>query len=342
MIKLCKNGKVMKAVLPVVYPKKYFDLKFSERSKIDLHQISPFIYFDKDHKDDDSIIMYETQANQYLYLTKKALDILSQVHSVKFTFCSALPDTPIEPESVKDIDTNINCMDDILKVFANYIKYRMISYLPYADFAIDHMPMISEVYINDQPSNLFDDVIHIINSEIEKLTSIIIDTHACWSYKYIGDKPIKAKKLYKVFIRVNDQYPLFYIFSKSQYKVFRNIDKFEVSLRWYNKNKYDYNTLLEDSDMDDYIYSDTGFAGILTFEICYPYLMSYYCKELNDMKTNHFLIAIVSCYMNINRTHYSYQYPVYYSDENSGNKYEYDFGILNRIISNTYCADSIY
>ena len=29
MIKLCKNGKVMKAVLPVVYPKKYFDLKFS-------------------------------------------------------------------------------------------------------------------------------------------------------------------------------------------------------------------------------------------------------------------------------------------------------------------------
>ena len=337
MIKLCKNGRVTKASLPVIYPKGYFDKKYTERYGDELHLISPLIYFSKNHKDDDSIVLYETEREQYLFLTKEAILMLSKITNIKFTFCSALPDTPIDPETIKDIDIKIKCVDDVLKAFANYIRYRMISYLPYADFAIDHMPIISEVYINNEPSNLFDDIINIINNEIREVISITIDNHAYWSYKYKNDSPIKAKNLYKALIRVNDGYPMFYMFNKEKYKIFRNIDRFEVSLRWYNKNKYDYNTTLEDSDMDDYIYSDIGFTGILTFEVCYRYLITYYCKELNDMKANYFLIAIVSCYMYINKSHFSYQYPAYYNDEIP--KYYYDYSVLNRFINENFIND---
>ena len=109
-------------------------------------------------------------------------------------------------------------------------------------------------------------------------------------------------------------------------------------MRWYNKNKYDYNTTLEDSDIDDYIYSDIGFTGILTFEACYKYLISYYCKELRDMKPNYFLIAIVSCYMNINKSKFNYQYPVYYNN-NEMPEYYYSYSVLNRAINENLSYD---
>lgn len=329
MIKLCKNGQATKVYLPYIYPKGYFnDNNEMECTNRENYLISPLIYFSKNHKDDDSIILYETEANQYLLLTKDTILMLSKITDIRFTFYSVLPDTPVDPETIKDINVKINCVDDILKAFANYIRYKMIAYLPYADFAIDHMPIISEVYINNKPSNLFDDIIDILNTEIQEITSIIIDKHAYWSYKYKNDPSIKTKKLYNAFIRINNGYPLFYKFTKEKYKIFRNIDRFEVSLRWYNKNKYDYNTTLEDSDIDDYIYSDIGFTGILTFEACYKYLISYYCKELRDMKPNYFLIAIVSCYMNINKSKFNYQYPVYYNNEMP--EYYYSYSVLNR------------
>ena len=53
-------------------------------------------------------------------------------------------------------------------------------------------------------SNLFDDIIDILNTEIQEITSIIIDKHAYWSYKYKNDPSIKTKKLYNAFIRINN------------------------------------------------------------------------------------------------------------------------------------------
>ena len=46
------------------------------------------------------------------------------------------------------------------------------------------------------------------------------------------------------------------------------------------------------------------------------------------MKPNYFLIAIVSCYMNINKSKFNYQYPVYYNNEMP--EYYYSYSVLNR------------
>ena len=101
MIKLCKNGQVTKVSLPYIYPKGYFnDNNEMECTNRENYLISPLIYFSKNHKDDDSIILYETEANQYLLLTKDTILMLSKITDIRFTFYSVLPDTPIDPETI--------------------------------------------------------------------------------------------------------------------------------------------------------------------------------------------------------------------------------------------------
>lgn len=233
--------------------------------------------------------------NNVVLLTRKALKMLSTVKKVSMTFSNCLPDTPIDYDSIKTIDIETPALSDVIIAFANYMKYKMINYLPYSDFAIDHMPMIDKIMINGRVSDLFEEVLSAINKDTKVEDDIIIDKTLRWRYnptKIIGS----PNTYYQFYYKINSAFPIYYKFTEKSYAAFSSFSKFEVSLRWFNKSKPDYATTLQDSDMDDYIYSDPTLVGILTFNLLYPYLLNYYTNELKDMKNNYNLIILKSYY----------------------------------------------
>lgn len=237
--------------------------------------------------------------NNVVLLTKKALKLLGTVKKVSMTFSSCLPDTPVDQNSIKTIDIETPALSDAIIAFANYMKYKMISYLPYADFAIDHMPMIDKITINDKVSDLFEEVLSVINEEIGSEDNIIIDKHLRWGFipaELLGP----TEKFHHIYYKLNLAFPIYYRFTEKTYKAFAHFSRFEISLRWFNKSKPDYATTLQDSDMDDYIYSDQTKTGALLFNLLYPYLLSFYTNELKDMKTNYHLIILKSYYFHSN------------------------------------------
>lgn len=232
--------------------------------------------------------------NNIILLTKKALTMLNTVKSVSMTFSSCLPDTPIDYDSIKTIRFETLALSDAIIAFANYIKYKMISYLPYTDFAIDHMPMLDKVMINDRVSNLFDEILSSINKDTKSKDDILINKYMEWTFyrRFLG----LPGSFYNLYYKINPSFPIYYKFTEKQYDAFTHFSRFEVSLRWFNKSKPDYATTLQDSDMDDYIYSDQTQSGTLTFNLLYPYLLNYYTNELKDMKNNYNLIILESYY----------------------------------------------
>lgn len=237
--------------------------------------------------------------NNVVLLTKKALTMLSTVKKVSMTFSSCLPDTPVDYDSIKTIDIETPALSDAIIAFTNYIKYKMINYLPYVDFAIDHMPMIDKIMINGRVSNLFEEVLSMINKDTRIEDDIVIDKDLRWLYnptKILGS----TGKFYHFYYKINSAFPIYYKFTEKTYEAFTHFSKFEVSLRWFNKSKPDYATTLQDSDMDDYIYSDQTKAGALTFNLLYPYLLNFYTNELKDMKNNYNLIILESYYFYMN------------------------------------------
>lgn len=244
----------------------------------------------------DLIIFDEYPCNSnVVVLNKKALTLLGTVKSVSMTFSSCLPDTPIDYDSIKTIRIETPALSDVIIAFANYMKYKMISYLPYTDFAIDHMPMLDKVMINDKVSTLFEDVISVINESLRVADNIIITKSMEWNFCDRHDQN-KIDKMYQYYQKINPAFPIYYKFTKKKYKYFSRFSRIEVSLRWFNKSKPDYATTLQDSDMDDYIYSDQSDTGILLFNLLYPYLLNYYTNELKDMKNNYHLIILESFY----------------------------------------------
>lgn len=274
--------------------------------------------------------------NNVVLLTKKALTMLSTVKKVSMTFSSCFPDTPVDYNSIKTIDIETPALSDVIIEFANYMKYMMFNYLPYADFAMDHMPMIDKIMINGRESNLFDEVLSVINKDINVEDDIVIDETLRWQYnptKTVGS----PKSFYHFYCKINSSFPIYYRFTEETYAAFVNFNKFEVSFRWFNKSKPDYATTLQDSDIDDYIYSDLTLSGALTFNLLYPYLLSYCINELKDMKNNYNLIIIESYYFYTptnNRRLFSIQSAVPFNEEtNTFYRYQYyNMDLLNQAI----------
>ena len=116
------------------------------------------------------------------------------------------------------------------------------------------MPTLETVLIDDEKSNFFDRITMLINELIKDVKYIAIYKNG--KYKFIYDSengPLSNKENKKpkfVFIRVNDAFPLFYEFTKFDYKNICKLANIEITLSWYKSEDKDYLTEYTESTHD--------------------------------------------------------------------------------------------
>ena len=255
-------------------------------------------FFDKKRPDD--VLLYELNKDKYaLMIDQRVINLLSKVETVEYKFINCLTDAPEDSQSVNEVEIQIKDIRNAIEVYSEWCIYSMINYLPYADFAIDHMPIIDKVYINGVESQLFENITAYINDNLLcKTYNIDILRDGTYNTSHSKYSIEKDKNIYISYYRVNSHYPIFYFAHKSYRKGIRKLDHIEITLRWY-EGKYedarDY-TVYAESIADDYMYSDTTLEGILTLVTVMPYLYQYYNHELKYMRDNYFLITVVTLY----------------------------------------------
>lgn len=273
-----------------------FKLDDDRRTKYS-YRMSPGLFLsNEDQVKKHEMILYQSfdgYTNYMLLLNKRAIKDLSSINSIKFQFSNSLPDMPIDDHSVGTVEYEIKNISDAIEKYLYYLRYSCINYLPYSDFAIDHMPTIDRVYINGQESPLFALITSYMNFELEKITNIQLYKNGKYKFSDNYDN-IKTKKLYTMVVRVNSQIPLFVSFNQKDWRIFKKLDNIDITLRWYNINKGDYIERYEESDIDDYMYTGPGYDSILTLEACYRDLIKYYNHELKYIKDNHYLIIFIN------------------------------------------------
>lgn len=262
-----------------------------------MNKLNMDAFFDKKHPND--IILWDLKSLSYtITIDKAVVDLLSQVKSVKYQFINCLTDAPQDNQSIDDVEIEIPNIRKAIETYAEWCIYSMINYLPYADFALDHMPTIDKVYINGVESDLFENITKYLNDILDDTYNFDILRDGSYNTCYGKYSIEKDKKIYMSFYRVNTHFPVFFYSYKFYRKALRKLDHIEITLRWY-EGKYnderDY-TVYADSIADDYMYSDTTFESNLTLATVLPYLYQYYNHELKYMRDNHFLITVATVY----------------------------------------------
>lgn len=224
------------------------------------------------------------------------MGLIKDVHSIEFKFEKCLKDTPPDDETIVPIQAED--YTSVIKALINYNNYMLINYLPYTDFAIDHMPMLTQVYINGKPSDLFDQINSYINDNFKDVMQIRINTSGGYSLHYDYDFK-KSKKISANYIKVNETSVLYYSTSRYENKLIKYLDRVEVTLRWFDKANEDYLTSYTESVQDDYFSCSSGISEVLTLCATYEYLVNYYFNELKDMTKNHFLIIAFTVYFRL-------------------------------------------
>lgn len=324
MYKLCENGNCMN-VNSLIMSSLYSNDKVT---------MNPSIYFDKNH---DGIykheyLMYDESQfiNLIVPLDRNSLVLLSTIKKVEFIFNSAIPDTPTTNDNIDNVKITIKNMRQAVSAFIQYLTYQLISYLPYSDFAIDHMPTMEEVRINGESSTIFSELASNLNKEFDGVNFIHMFKDYSYKYSYCTEFE-NIKKLRYEYVRINSHFPLFYRIDKRDLKTYRKLDSIEISLRWFDHAKKNYLTEYNDSDVDDYMYSAPGIQGILTLAISYDYLMAYYMNELESMRENYFLIILATGYFKSSSGKFSVR-NVYYDTTK----------FANLLLDLIYSVDSIY
>ena len=303
MIKLNENGFISFMNDQLIYEDSEYDYELD--NYISRPRINPYIFFNEKNSSKFDILMYEHNSlNLHIRLpiTKEICRLFKvNIHeSVSFIFNDTYKDTPCTEENIKKIDIPISNTRDAINAYIQYITYKLINYLPYEDFAIDHMPTLETVLIDDAKSNFFDKITILINEHIEAVKSIEIYKNG--KYKFIYDLESGApqnkenKKPKIVYIRVNDALPVFYEFNKSEYKIINKLTNIEIVLSWYNSEDTNYLTDYVESAYDEYLYSNSGIQSILTLDATFGYLYSYYMNESKEIAENHFLIITITGY----------------------------------------------
>ena len=283
-------------------------------------KINPNVFFNDRNSSKFDILMYEcNNLNQYIRLpiTNEICKLFKkEVHEkVSFIFNDTYKDTPCTDENIKRIDIRISNTRDAINAYIQYITYRLINYLPYEDFSIDHMPTLETVLIDDEKSDFFDRITMLINEHIEAVKYIAIYKNG--KYKFIYDSengplPNKENKKPKfVFIRVNDAFPLFYEFTKFDYKNICKLVNIEITLSWYKSEDKDYLTEYTESTYDEYLYSNTDIQSILTLDVTFGYLYSYYMNESKEIADNNFLIITLTGYYKLKDGMVGIKYEMY-------------------------------
>ena len=300
MIKLCEEGYIMSISDYPIYQKIPFDAPDDYKYPY----INLDVFFkDKSSKNKFDILMYEGYANNYhirLPLTESICkSICDHVkEKVSFIFNDTYNDTPCTDENIEKVDIPINYVRDAIYAYIQYISYKLLDQIPYADSSADHMPTLETVLINDEPSNFFDEITNMINEHIEDVTSIEVYKNGNYKYMYDNNNDsqieTKPKKLKLIFIRLNSKYPLFYVFKPDEYKLIKKLKTVELCLSWYNND--DYLTEYRQSVADDYIYSGSELHDVLTLDAVFGYIQAYYMRESKNLLTNRHLIITMTGY----------------------------------------------
>ena len=166
MIKLCEEGYIMSISDYPIYQKIPFDAPDDYRYPY----INLDVFFkDKSSKNKFDILMYDGYANNRhirLPLTESICkSICDHVkEKVSFIFNDTYKDTPCTDENIEKVDIPINYARDAIYAYIQYISYKLLDQIPYADSSADHMPTLETVLINDQPSNFFDEITNMISN----------------------------------------------------------------------------------------------------------------------------------------------------------------------------------
>lgn len=268
---------------------------------IDVHS-SPFeneyMYMILNNRHEWVLFEVDYKSGLMIPINLEIMKLIKDIHSIEFKFDKCLKDTPLDDDDETIVPIQVNNYVSVIKALINYNSYVLINYLPYTDFAIDHMPMLTQVYINDKPSNLFDQINRYISEYFKDVLQITINKSGGYSYHYDYDI-LKPKKVSKNYIRVNENSVLYYSTTRSENKAFKYIDRVEVTLRWFDKANKDYLTACTESVQDDYFSCSSGISEVLTLCVTYEYLINYYFNELKSMRENHFLIIAFTGYFRL-------------------------------------------
>lgn len=287
MYKLCENNNIVNIESWGHSGSEYYDTRFN--------LISPKILFDNEYE----WILFENNRSELVipinsYIMRQLIDI----HSIEFKFEKCTYDTPPLDEDINTIHIDANDYSAIINALIMYNSYVLINYLPYTDFAIDHMPMLTQVCINGTPSDLFDRINQYIAEHFSNICQIVINKSGGYHYQY--DYEIqKPKKILEDYLKVNHNSIIYYRASKFETKMLKYTHHVEVSLQWFDKIDESM-TEYQDSVHDDYFACSSGIPEVLTLCTTYEYLISYYFNELKYMKNNHFLIIKFTGYFRIN------------------------------------------
>ena len=299
MIKLNENGFITFMPDHIVYD-------YNNEDNFDPYtRINPNVFFNDRNSSKFDILLYEyKRLNRYIRLpiTKDICKMFKkEIHEkVSFIFNDTYVDTPCTEDNIKKIDIPITNTREAINAYIQYITYKLINYLPYEDFSIDHMPTLEAVLIDDQKSNFFDIITKNINQSIEDVKSIEIYKNGKYKFIYDLDNKIsknkETKKPKMIYIRVNDILPIFYEFDKASYKCIRKLSNIEILLSWYNNDNKSYLTEFNESIHDEYLYSNSGIQSILTLDATFGYLYSYYMNESKETNNNNSLIITITGY----------------------------------------------
>lgn len=287
MFKLCENNKVISILEGFMYTDDY-------PKSVNLYNAMYDQIFTHDWIIADNYNNFIIPINKYIY------NKLLKINEIRFEFEESEKDKPVTPDDISYIDIPITNLMSIYRALILYCTYKLIDYLPYTDFGVDTMPTITSVYINGNKSNLFNDIVKYINDEFDHINAIYIYKNQTYKLSddidYIKDKNIKNR-----YIRVNENYPLFYYCYKPHNKAYRNIDHIEISLQWYSKDhdNTDIDELINNniaSTADEYIYSYNSLSNVITLLALYDYLISYYKNINGNLNDQNFLICKIIIY----------------------------------------------
>lgn len=293
MFKLRLDGTTVRVTDPFMH----IDWDIHEEFKHSKLCLNMDAFFDKNRPDE--ILLYDLKMGRYsLPINRKVISLLSTVETVEYKFVNCLTDAPEDSQSVHEVEIQIDSIRTAINTYAEWCIYNMINYLPYADFAIDHMPTIDKVYINGKESDLFYKITAYIMEILNHAVTFDILKDGSYNTCQYNHRIEKDKRIYMSYYRVNSHYPIYYYTYKHYRKALKKLDHIEITLRWY-EGKYDDSrdySVYSESISDEYMYSDTTLESSLTLATVMPYLYQYYNHELKYMRDNHFLITIVTFY----------------------------------------------
>lgn len=231
-----------------------------------------------------------------LPINYKIAKILDSIHTVEFEFTNVNVDAPVLADDINRVKISESNNRRSANACISYYLYQLINYLPYSDFSIDNMPIITNVIVNGEPSNIFKAIIDIINTEFKDVKYLYLMKDGGYKFEY-DEEYKRDKKIHTRMIRISDSLPLFYVCSKEENKYFRKLHHIEITLRWYKTSDSKDILSQTDSAFDDYLYSYNTIQSALTLNCTYPFLIKYYMKHEHSQEDKYYLVAYFTLYI---------------------------------------------